>query len=122
MIGGRTLWLKSSHHPITAYYAHLDKQYVQEGQYVRKGQVIGTVGNTGNARTTPPHLHFGVTQDDDWVNPLPYVKYSPKVAGPKSTKKSSKKYVKKSSSKKKSAVNKKKPATKKRSVTKKARR
>lgn len=79
-IGGKTLWLKSSRHSWSAYYAHLDKQYVREGQRVRKGQVIGTVGNTGNARTTPPHLHFGVKQGKGWVNPLPYVKDSPKVA------------------------------------------
>jgi murein DD-endopeptidase MepM/ murein hydrolase activator NlpD len=79
-IGGKTLWLKSATQPWTAYYAHLDKQLVKEGQWVRKGQVIGTVGNTGNARTTPPHLHFGVAKGKKWVNPLPYVKGAPKVA------------------------------------------
>jgi murein DD-endopeptidase MepM/ murein hydrolase activator NlpD len=79
-IGGKTLWLKSASQPWTAYYAHLDKQLVKEGQYVHKGQVIGTVGNTGNARTTPSHLHFGVTRQNKWVNPLPYVKGAPKVA------------------------------------------
>jgi murein DD-endopeptidase MepM/ murein hydrolase activator NlpD len=80
VIGGKTLWLKSSTHSWSAYYAHLDKQYVKEGQYVRKGQVIGTVGNTGNARTTPSHLHFGVKKGSQWVNPLPYVKGATKVA------------------------------------------
>lgn len=78
-VGGKVLWLKSSKHAWTAYYAHLDKQLVKEGQYVRKGQVIGTVGKTGNARTTPPHLHFGIAARKGWVNPLPYVKNSPKV-------------------------------------------
>ncbi|HEU4901585.1 MAG TPA: M23 family metallopeptidase [Flavisolibacter sp.] len=81
-IGGKTLWLKSSQHPWTAYYAHLDRQLVKEGQYVRKGQVIGTVGNTGNARSRPPHLHFGISPGGGWVNPMPYVKYSPKVTAP----------------------------------------
>lgn len=85
-IGGKTLWLKSPKHSWSAYYAHLDKQYVKEGQYVRKGQVIGTVGNTGNARTTPSHLHFGVKQGGRWVNPLPYVKGATKVAVAKSSK------------------------------------
>jgi len=78
-IGGKTLWLKSSHYPLTAYYAHLDKQYVKEGQFVKKGQVIGTVGNTGNARTTPAHLHFGVIRGKSWVNPFPYVKHALKL-------------------------------------------
>jgi murein DD-endopeptidase MepM/ murein hydrolase activator NlpD len=84
-IGGKTLWLKSDNHTWKAYYAHLDKQYVREGQRVRKGQVIGTVGNTGNARTTPPHLHFGIAQGNGWVNPLPIVKNSIKVPAPKTT-------------------------------------
>ena len=78
-IGGKTLWLKSDDYGWVAYYAHLDKQLVKEGQYVKKGQVIGTVGNTGNARSTPPHLHFGISQDNRWINPLPYVKHSSRV-------------------------------------------
>ena len=86
-IGGKTLWLKSDNHTWKAYYAHLDKQYVREGQRVRKGQVIGTVGNTGNARSTPPHLHFGIAQGSGWVNPLPIVKNSSKVPAPKTVKK-----------------------------------
>ncbi len=65
------------------YYAHLDKQLVKTGQLVKAGQVLGTVGNTGNAKTTPAHLHFGVYRG--WsgaVNPLPYVK---KAAAPAPT-------------------------------------
>jgi murein DD-endopeptidase MepM/ murein hydrolase activator NlpD len=79
-LGGKALWLKSPKNAWSAYYAHLDKQYVKEGQWVHKGQVIGTVGNTGNARTTPSHLHFGVKKGGSWVNPLPYVKGATKVA------------------------------------------
>jgi murein DD-endopeptidase MepM/ murein hydrolase activator NlpD len=79
-VGGKVLWLKPSGHAWQAYYAHLDKQLVKEGQYVRKGQVIGTVGNTGNAKYTPSHLHFGIYTAKGPVNPLPYVKHSPKVA------------------------------------------
>jgi murein DD-endopeptidase MepM/ murein hydrolase activator NlpD len=83
LVGGKTLWLKSADYGWKAYYAHLDKQLVKEGQHVRKGQVIGTIGNTGNARTTPAHLHYGISGNKGWVNPLPYVKHSPKVAAPK---------------------------------------
>ena len=42
------------------YYAHLDSTEVLAGSRVRRGERLGTVGNTGNARTTPPHLHFGL--------------------------------------------------------------
>lgn len=59
-IGGNVVWLQPVFGSMRLYYAHLDSQLVREGQFVRAGDVIGTVGNTGNARTTPPHLHFGV--------------------------------------------------------------
>lgn len=89
LVGGKTIWLKSAGHGWKAYYAHLDKQLVKVGQHVKKGQVIGTIGNTGNARTTPSHLHYGISGSKGWLNPMPYVKYSPKVAAPKVTGKKS---------------------------------
>ena len=55
------------------YYAHLDR-YAEDlsvGDEVKRGTVIGYVGNTGNARTTPPHLHFGVYTASGAINPLP---------------------------------------------------
>ena len=79
--GGKDLWLQSSRYPWRAYYAHLDQKKVSEGQFVKKGQVLGTVGNTGNAKYTPSHLHFGIYKTAGGaVNPLPYVKNSPKIA------------------------------------------
>lgn len=44
------------------YYAHLDKiaSGLKVGQEVTSDTVVGFVGNTGNAITTPPHLHFGM--------------------------------------------------------------
>ena len=78
--GGKHLWLQSFRHPWKAYYAHLDQKKVSVGQVVKKGQVIGTVGNTGNAKHTPAHLHFGIYKTfGGAVNPLPYVKNSPKI-------------------------------------------
>jgi murein DD-endopeptidase MepM/ murein hydrolase activator NlpD len=58
--GGNVVWLTPLFGDLRLYYAHLDTQLVEAGQFVRRGEVIGTVGNTGNAATTPPHLHFGV--------------------------------------------------------------
>ena len=59
-LGGRVVWLQPLFGNTRLYYAHLDSQSVEPGQYVFAGETIGTVGNSGNARTTPPHLHFGV--------------------------------------------------------------
>ena len=42
------------------YYAHLDRVEVLAGTRLARGARLGTVGNTGNARSTPPHLHFGL--------------------------------------------------------------
>jgi murein DD-endopeptidase MepM/ murein hydrolase activator NlpD len=58
-IGGRVVWIRDRRGN-RLYYAHLDSQYVTDGQRVEPGDTVGFVGNTGNARTTPPHLHFGV--------------------------------------------------------------
>lgn len=57
--GGRVVWLRD-HRGHSLYYAHLDRQAVVEGTTVGIGDTIGFVGNSGNAVTTPPHLHFGV--------------------------------------------------------------
>ncbi len=43
------------------YYAHLDSIKVFQLQPLKRGQTIGTVGATGNAKGKPPHLHFAVT-------------------------------------------------------------
>lgn len=42
------------------YYAHPSEQWVEPREFVLAGQPLGAVRNTGNAITTPPHLHFGV--------------------------------------------------------------
>lgn len=70
--GGRSVWL-TTEEGVSFYYAHLDRWVpgLYEGMSVRKGDVIGYVGNTGNALSTPPHLHFAVIQNDEAVNPYP---------------------------------------------------
>lgn len=42
------------------YYAHLDSADVRTGDWVRKGDVVGKVGNTGNAHSRPTHLHYAI--------------------------------------------------------------
>ncbi|MDQ3847135.1 MAG: M23 family metallopeptidase, partial [Bacteroidota bacterium] len=79
-IGGKTVWLKLNNKSVFLYYAHLDKQLVQEGQFVKKGDVVGLVGNTGNAQYTPSHLHFGVYTFAGPVDPLPFVNRTVKTA------------------------------------------
>jgi peptidoglycan LD-endopeptidase LytH len=72
-IGGKVVWMRPDGKDYYLYYAHLDKQLVQVGQVVKKGDVVGTVGNTGNARYTPSHLHFGVYTASGPVDPYPFI-------------------------------------------------
>jgi peptidoglycan LD-endopeptidase LytH len=72
-LGGKVVWLSTLTHSL--YYAHLDSQYVSPGMRVSIGDTLGVVGNTGNAKTTPPHLHFGIYyRGKGAVDPLPYIK------------------------------------------------
>lgn len=74
------------------YYAHLNNDSpgtddgkggastayasgIAPGVRVQKGQLIGYVGDSGDAEATPPHLHFGITLKG-WINPYPYLKAS----------------------------------------------
>jgi murein DD-endopeptidase MepM/ murein hydrolase activator NlpD len=59
-VGGRVIWLRDVERGASIYYAHLEEILTTDGARVRPGDTIGLVGNTGNARTTPPHLHFGL--------------------------------------------------------------
>ncbi|SMC00173.1 Peptidase M23 [Hymenobacter roseosalivarius DSM 11622] len=73
--GGKVVWLADTEHGQHLYYAHLDQQLVQAGQTVQIGDTLGLVGNTGNARTTPPHLHFGIYRGGRGaVDPFPFVR------------------------------------------------
>jgi murein DD-endopeptidase MepM/ murein hydrolase activator NlpD len=59
-LGGNVIWLREDKYDRRLYYAHLDRHAVFEDAWVEPGDTLGFVGNTGNARTTPPHLHFGI--------------------------------------------------------------
>ncbi|KEQ54056.1 M23 family metallopeptidase [Sphingobium chlorophenolicum] len=79
--GGRTIYQRSSDGRLIYYYAHLDGYApgLAEGQAVRRGQRIASVGSTGNADPGAPHLHFAVHEmapGEAWyggrpVNPYP---------------------------------------------------
>lgn len=74
-LGGRQVWVlgpaRERH-----YYAHLEDWYpgLAEGDVVRPGTPLGTVGTTGNARGTPPHLHYGIYGAAGAYDPLPLLK------------------------------------------------
>jgi peptidoglycan LD-endopeptidase LytH len=70
--GGHCLWL-TTESGTSFYYAHFDRWApgIYEGMEVESGDLLGFVGNTGNAITTPPHLHFGISQNDEMINPYP---------------------------------------------------
>ncbi|HVM09062.1 MAG TPA: peptidoglycan DD-metalloendopeptidase family protein [Acidimicrobiales bacterium] len=75
-LGGTKLWLVGAS-GTRYYYAHLSAfaEGVVEGKVVAAGDVIGYVGNTGNAATTPAHLHFEVHPNGGpAVNPYPLLR------------------------------------------------
>ena len=74
-LGGNRLWLRDNS-GTEYYYAHLSAfaPGSVNGAQVRAGEVIGFMGNSGQAITTPPHLHFQVHPGGgDAINPYPYL-------------------------------------------------
>jgi murein DD-endopeptidase MepM/ murein hydrolase activator NlpD len=73
-LGGKVVWVWDVKRSQSVYYAHLDSQIARPGAMVHIGDTLGLVGNTGNARTTPPHLHFGIYRRGEGpVDPFPFV-------------------------------------------------
>ena len=60
--GGLTIYQFDPTRAYAYYYAHLDRYAdgLAEGQLIKRGQVIGYVGSTGNASPNAPHLHFAI--------------------------------------------------------------
>jgi len=58
------------------YYAHMSSVSVRQGQTVKAGTVIGTLGKSGSASGTSPHVHFSIYANDNYnagINPFPYL-------------------------------------------------
>lgn len=74
-LGGNVVWIWDMSRRQSHYYAHLSRQAVRPGEHVGAGDIVGYVGNTGNARSTPPHLHFGIyALREGPIDPLPFVR------------------------------------------------
>lgn len=68
--GGNVVWLRTSKR--SYYYAHLERAAFSGSREVEVGEILGYVGNSGNAITTPTHLHFGVyRRGHGAMDPLP---------------------------------------------------
>jgi murein DD-endopeptidase MepM/ murein hydrolase activator NlpD len=72
-LGGKVVFMRPENKNYSLYYAHLDEQLVTEGERVKTGDTIGLVGNTGNAISTSPHLHFGIYTFGGAINPLAFI-------------------------------------------------
>ena len=78
--GGKTVYIRSPDQRLTYYYAHLDRYRagLSEGQSIATGQMLGTVGSTGNADPSSPHLHFAMSRmqpDEKWYQGVPINPY-----------------------------------------------
>jgi len=81
--GGKTIYQFDPSKKYAYYYAHLDRyaEGLTEDREVKRGDVIGYVGNTGNASAGAPHLHFAIFRlgpERRWwqgeaIDPFPYL-------------------------------------------------
>jgi peptidoglycan LD-endopeptidase LytH len=82
--GGLTIYQFDPSETFSYYYAHLDAYAsgLHEGQTVKRGELLGYVGSTGNASADAPHLHFAIfrlTPERQWwkgepINPYPVLR------------------------------------------------
>ncbi|MBX2817134.1 MAG: M23 family metallopeptidase [Saprospiraceae bacterium] len=78
-LGGKVVWMRNAEKQLTLYFAHLHTILAEDDDWIEEGDTLGTVGNTGNARTTPPHLHFGIYANGP-IDPYPFVAHQKKKA------------------------------------------
>jgi murein DD-endopeptidase MepM/ murein hydrolase activator NlpD len=83
--GGITVYMSDPTRRFVMMYGHLNsyRPGLKEGQPIKRGDIIGFVGSTGNANPLAPHLHFQLTRNDnpekDWwkgtpINPFPILR------------------------------------------------
>ena len=73
-LGGRTVMILGPG-GVRHYYAHLERYAkLTRGEWVTAGETIGYVGDSGNAKGTPTHLHYGIYERGKAVNPYPLLK------------------------------------------------
>jgi murein DD-endopeptidase MepM/ murein hydrolase activator NlpD len=73
-LGGVYVWLKRAD-GVQYYYAHMESiaEGLAVGSRITVGQVLGGVGNSGDARSAPPHLHFEIRNEWTPINPYPHL-------------------------------------------------
>ena len=81
ILGGKVVWQRLGSFGQSIYYAHLDSQAVSAGQAVKKGDIVGFMGNTGNAKYTASHLHFGIYTGSGAIDPLLYIQKRDTIPG-----------------------------------------
>lgn len=84
--GGNTVYVRSADRRTLYYYAHLQAYApgLEVGEAVARGQRLGTVGSSGNADPSAPHLHFAVMRtapDAEWWEPATAINPYPLLAG-----------------------------------------
>lgn len=68
--GGNYLKIRHSDSLVTSYL-HLSEIYYKEGEFVKVGYIVAKSGNSGNS--TGPHLHFSVTENGKFINPIRFL-------------------------------------------------
>lgn len=94
-LGGKQVWLRDGILGNSYYYAHLDSILAESGTRVKAGDILGLVGNTGNAAGGATHLHFEIYTSGGAVDPYPFVRRRSVPANLENSEiKNSEKYIK----------------------------